>query len=291
MNPTRSPIRRTLREYRWSLALTYSLFALEMAGSLARPFFLGKAVDDLLVGETRGLLQLVGVHLGWLVIGMIRQLVDTRTFSSVYTRFITRLFEKTSDELDISRRSAYSSLAREIVEFLQYDLVYVLEAAYNVFGSLVILLFYDQTVVLICAVALVPVGLFSALYGRRTAALNVHKHDELEKQVDVIASEDPELIRAHYNALRTWQVKLSNQEAWNFGANELVILAVLAGSLLASTVLTGTPLKAGVLIALYNYVLRFTTGLDTIPYTIQRLAALRDILRRMNRTDVSPPAT
>jgi hypothetical protein len=145
-------------------------------------------------------------------------------------------------------------------------------------------------VVLICAAALVPVGLFSALYGRRTAALNVKKHDELEKQVDVISSEDPAVIREHYNALRTWQVKLSNQEAWNFGANELVILGVLAGSLLASTVYAGSPLKAGVLIALYNYVLRFTTGLDTIPYTIQRLAALRDILRRMNRTDVSPTA-
>ena len=163
MIPRPSPIRRTLSEYRWSIAITYSLFALEMAGSLARPYFLGKAVDDLLIGETTGLLQLVSVHLAWLLVGMARQLVDTRTFSAIYTRFITSLFEKTSDELDISRRSAYSSLAREIVEFLQYDLVYVLEAAYNVFGSLVILLFYDRTVVLICAAALVPVGAFSLL--------------------------------------------------------------------------------------------------------------------------------
>lgn len=285
MPSARSPIRRALRQYRWAILLAYVLFAIEMAGSLARPYFLGKAVDGLLVGDFTGLSQLVAVHLGWLLVGMIRQLYDTRTFSAVYTTFITGLFDNTAVTFDISRRSAYSSLSREIVEFLQYDLVYVIEAAYNVIGSLVILLFYDRTVVLVCMASLVPVAGFSALYGRRTAALNVHKHDELEKQVDIIASEDPVLIREHYNTLRRWQMKLANQEAWNFGANELIVLAVLAGSLLASTVLAGAPLKAGVLVALYNYVLRFTTGLDTIPYTIQRLAALRDILRRMNRVD------
>jgi hypothetical protein len=284
-----SPIRRTLNEYRWLLALTYALFALEMAGSLARPFFLGKAVDGLLVGDYAGLTQLVAVHLGWLTVGVARQVIDTRTFSSVYTTFITRLFDRTDSGLDISRRSAYSSLSREIVEFLQYDLVYVIEAAYNVLGSLIILFFYDRSVVLVCLASLVPVSAFSMLYGRRTARLNVQKHDELERQVDIIASEDPALIREHYNTLRHWQVKLSNQEAWNFGANEVVVLAVLAGSLLASTVLAGSPLKAGVLVALYNYVLRFTTGLDTIPYTIQRLAALRDILLRMNRVDTPLP--
>ncbi len=285
MSMVQSPIRRVLREYRWPLVLTYSLFALEMLGSLARPYFLGAAVDGLLVRDFRGLWYLVGAHLSWLIVGTIRHTYDTRTFSSVYTSFVTRLFDRPFDSMDVSRRSAYSTLSRELVEFLQYDLVYVIEAAYNVIGSLIILLFYDRVTVLICLGALIPVGLLSVVYGRRTARLNVQKHDELEKQVNIIATNDPVVIRAHYDRLRTWQVKLSNQEAWNFGFNEFLVLFVLAGSLLASTVFSGAMLKAGVLIALYNYVLRFTTGLDTIPYTIQRLAALRDILRRVNRVD------
>ena len=285
MTIPQSPIRRVLREYRWSLFLTYALFALEMLGSLVRPYYLGAAVDGLLVRDFDGLWRLVAVHSAWLVVGTIRHAYDTRTFASVYTSFVTRLFDRPFDVLDVSRRSAYSTLSREIIEFLQYDLVYVIEAAYNVVGSLIILLFYDRATVLICLGALIPVGWLSVLYGRRTARLNVQKHDELEKQVNIIATNDPVTIRAHYERLRSWQVKLSNQEAWNFGFNEVVVLAVLAGSLLASTVFAGAALKAGVLIALYNYVLRFTTGLDTIPYTIQRLAALRDILRRINRVD------
>ena len=282
-----SPIRRVLNEYRWSLILTYTLFALEMLGSLMRPYFLGTAVDGVLVRQFGGLRDLVLVHLAWLLIGMARHAYDTRTFSAVYTTFVTRLFDRSFAGLDVSRRSAYSTLSREIIEFLQYDLVYVIEAVYNVVGSLIILMFYDRVVVLICLATLIPVGLLSALYGRRSARFNVHKHDELEKQVDYITTNDPVVIREHYNRLRHWQVKLSNQEAWNFGATELMVLIVLAGSLLASTVYAGEALKAGVLIALYNYVLRFTTGLDTIPYTIQRLAALRDILKRIGRVDAT----
>ena len=285
MKEPRSPIRRVLREYRWALSLTYALFALEMLGVLARPYFLGAAMDGLLAGRFVELIQLVGVHLVWMAIGVFRHAYDTRTFSSVYTTFITRLLDRSSSGVDLSKRSAYSALSREIIEFLQYDLIYVIEAVYNVLGSIIILSFYDRTVVAICLAALVPVSAFSLLYGKRAARLNAHRHDELERQVDVIITDDPLLIRAHYDRLRHWQVKLSNQEAWNFGANELVVILVLAGSLYTSTVLGGTVHQAGALIALYNYVLRFTTGLDTIPYTIQRLAALRDILRRVNRVD------
>ena len=33
---------------------------------------------------------------------------------------------------------------------------------------------------------------------------------------------------------------------------------------------------------IYNYILKFAAGLETVPYTIQRMSALKDILRRMN---------
>jgi hypothetical protein len=33
---------------------------------------------------------------------------------------------------------------------------------------------------------------------------------------------------------------------------------------------------------MYVYLLKFASGLETIPYTVQRLGALRDILRRVS---------
>ena len=33
---------------------------------------------------------------------------------------------------------------------------------------------------------------------------------------------------------------------------------------------------------MYTYLLKFASGLETIPYTVQRLGALKDILRRVS---------
>jgi hypothetical protein len=60
------------------------------------------------------------------------------------------------------------------------------------------------------------------------------------------------------------------------------VLLCVAGSLLASTRTVRVPLEAGSIIGMYVYLLKFASGLETIPYTVQRLGALRDILRRVS---------
>lgn len=281
-----TPLRRVFAQHRSRLVLTYVLFAVEMLGTLLRPLFLGRAVDGLLDGHYLGLIELVGVHAAYLVAGTLRHLYDTRTFTAIYTEFVTRLLAREIGHEDVSRLSAHSQLARQFVDFLEYDFNYVVEAAYNIVGSLVLLLFYDRTVVLICLLILVPVSRLSYLYGKRTEELAKGANDELERQVDIIASSDPVRIRDHYASLRRWQVRLSDQEAWNFGVMELLALVVVTVSLLATTDITSENLQAGSIIGIYQYIQKFTSGLDTIPYTVQRVAALRDLTRRMRLENV-----
>jgi hypothetical protein len=38
---------------------------------------------------------------------------------------------------------------------------------------------------------------------------------------------------------------------------------------------------AGSLFGIYSYILKFASGLDTIPYTMERLSSLSDITRRI----------
>ena len=47
-----NPIRRALGGHRNKLLLTYALFALEMLGSLLRPYLLGAAIDGLMRATT-----------------------------------------------------------------------------------------------------------------------------------------------------------------------------------------------------------------------------------------------
>ncbi len=68
---------------KYRLGITYALFSLEMAGSLLKPYFLGEAVNDLLRGGYEMLIVFLGVHLVWLVVGMLRMRYDTRTYSTI----------------------------------------------------------------------------------------------------------------------------------------------------------------------------------------------------------------
>ena len=268
-------------KHKYQLIFTYSLFSLEMLGNLLRFYFFGEAINDLIRGSYRGLIVLTAVHLAYLVIGTIRHMYDTRTYSAIYTSLVTKFLSRRFSKIEVSKLSAHSTLAREFVDFLEHDLVYVIEAAYNLLGSLILLFFYDKTVVLVCLAILLPVIAVSYFYGKRMRQLNQLKNDELEKQVDTISTGNNTSIREHYNNLRKWQVRISDKEAWNFGFMEIMVLIAIGVSLLVSTNMHNSAVLAGSLFGIYSYILKFASGLDTIPYTVQRLSSLSDITRRI----------
>jgi ABC-type multidrug transport system fused ATPase/permease subunit len=286
-------LKQIMQQHRYRLVLTYILFSLELVGNLMRPFFLGIAINDLLKGSYQGLILLSVVHMSWLIIGMIRHRLDTRTYSAIYTSLVTKFLSRKYNKANVSKLSAHSTLAREFVDFLEFDLVYVMEAIFSIFGSLILLFFYDTSVVLVCLGILLPVIGFSYLYGKKMNNLNKQKNDELEKQVDTISTGNNILIREHYDNLRKWQVRISDQEAWNFGIMELMVMVVMGLSLLITNKTMGTGIEAGSLIGIYSYIQRFVSGLDTIPYTVQRLSSLNDITRRieLHEDDLGKPDT
>lgn len=285
-------LKQIMLQHRNRLVLTYILFSLEMLGNLLRPFFLGVAINDLIKGSYQGLILLSSVHLGWLLIGTIRHRLDTRTYSAIYTSLVTKFLARRYNKSDVSKLSAHSNLAREFVDFLEYDLIYIIEALYSIFGSLILLFFYDTSVVLVCLSILLPVVAISYLYGKRMKMLNKQKNDELEKQVDVITTGNTHLIKQHYDNLRKWQIRISDQEAWNFGLMEILVMVVIGVSLLITNKTAGAGIEAGSLVGIYSYIQRFVSGLDTIPYTVQRLSSLNDITRRIELQEedlTSPP--
>ena len=58
-------------------------------------------------------------------------------------------------------------------------------------------------------------------------------------------------------------------------------MIVIGISLLLTNKAAGSGIEAGSLIGIYSYIQKFVSGLDTIPYTVQRLSSLHDITRRI----------
>lgn len=274
-------LKNLFSKHKYQLFITYSLFTVETVGGLLRYYFFGEAVNDIIKGSYIGLIVLAAVHLVYLSVGTLRHMYDSRTYSAIYTSLVTKLLSRRINQFHVSKLSAHSTLAREFVDFLEQDLVYVLEAFYNLAGSLIILFFYDKTIALICLAILAPVMMVSYVYGKRMNRLNKERNDELEKQVDVISTANKIKIQQHYNNLRKWQIKISNKEALNFGFMELMVLVVITVSLMVSKSIHNPAMMAGSLFGIYSYILKFTSGLDTIPYTVQRLSSLNDIAKRI----------
>ena len=274
-------LKKLIQAHKGRLVLTYILFALEMTGSLMRPFFLGMAINDLIKGSYHGLILLSGIHFLYLVVGTLRHMLDTRTYSAIYTSLVTTFLSRRIQASEVSRLSAHSTLAKELVDFLEFDLVYVFEAVFNIFGSLLLLFFYDPAVVLLCFIIMIPVVITSYFYGKKMRRLNQLKNDELEQQVNVISAANKPAMQRHYKNLRNWQIRISDQEAWSFGIMEILVLVVIGASLLITHKVSGTTILAGNLVGIYNYILKFVSGLDTIPYTVQRLTSLSDITSRI----------
>jgi ABC-type multidrug transport system fused ATPase/permease subunit len=274
-------LKKLMQQHKYQLLLTYFLFTIEMIGLLLRPFFLGYAINDLVKGSYNGLIYLCIIHIAYLIVGTIRHIYDTRTYSAIYTSLVTKFLSRKFHNSEVSKLSAHSNLAKEFVSFLETDLVYVVEALYNIVGALIMLSIYNANLVWLCLIILIPVLFLSKYYGKKMERLYKLKNDELEKQVDIIASGNRNIIYRHYSNLRTWQIKISNQEAFNFGFMEILVMLVIGISLLITTKATNTAILAGDLVGIYSYILKFVSGLDTIPYTVERYSTLKDITKRI----------
>jgi ABC-type multidrug transport system fused ATPase/permease subunit len=271
-----------IRQHKWKLTITYCLFSVEMLGLIIRPFLLGNAVNQLLEKKYTGLLILGIVHIGYIIVGTVRHMYDTRTYATIYSELVTSFLIKNRQFLSTSKLSAHSTLSREFVDFLEHDLIFVVEALYNVVGAFIFLLLYKSTLAYVCLAFLFPISIISYYYGKSMQLLNLHKNDELEKEVDCIESGNVKDIQNHYNKLKKWQIRISDKEAYNFGIMELFVLAIICISLLITTS-NNTIILAGDIIGIYFYLLKFTAGLDTVPYIFQRLSSLKDIANRIGK--------
>ena len=60
-----------------------------------------------------------------------------------------------------------------------------------------------------------------------------------------------------------------------------MVMAVIGLALLIVTKTSTTAILPGALFGIYNYILKFANGLDTIPYMVQKITSLGDITKRI----------
>ena len=226
----------------------------------------------------------MGQYCGHLIVSLARRVYDARAFNGIYTDIVTETVNRQRRRgANVSRISARSALSRAYAEFYQQHLPIILQAAYSVCGSLLILGLYDRCLIALCLSLVVPLVLLSRMYHRRTMPLNAGLHDELEREVEVIETGSTDDVHGHFARVARWRIELTDSEARNFVVMEGFVLVLIVVSLDRSCRMGDA--KAGDIFAIFRYVIMFVTGLDAIPFMIQQVSRLQDIGRRLRECD------
>ena len=154
-------------------------------------------------------------------------------------------------------------MSRVYVEFFEQHVPMMIRAFYAIVGSLLLLGWYEWTLVPYCLALILPAVILNAAYGRKSLKLSGKLHDRFELEVAVIGRNQPDEVREHYDDVARTRVKLSDAEAVNFSLMEFFVLGVLVAALLQFC--RGADAQPGDIFAVFRYVIMFILGLDSVP--------------------------
>ena len=260
------------KTYRLKITGTMSLLTVERMLGVAVPFVLGVAINDLIDGNLRGIWWLVALESLAVSIGTVRRLYDTRVYAGIYTDIADNTAQR--DDISVSRRAARLGLARELVDFFEWELPELFAALIGVCGAIVMLMYLLPTVGGLSVAAALVVGSVFMFSRGRMFSLNKLLNNELERQVSMLESGREFPRRRHLSRLARWRINLSDLEATNFAVADLVLVSLIIGSVVL-TVRAG--LSVGEVFAVLTYLLGAVDNLIILPWTYQQLIRAREI--------------
>jgi ABC-type multidrug transport system fused ATPase/permease subunit len=269
-----------LRTHRLAIGITYSLTLIEMGCTIAYPALTGLAVDGLVNRNFQGLIMLTSVWLLHLVIAFIRHRYDTRVFMNIYAEIAARtaVFQQKRGR-SLSKISARVELARDIVNFFETEIPAVFHNLVAVVGSLLMLFVYDIHAGLIAMLVLLPMGGVNAWYWKKALRLNTGINNQIEREVDALATARLFIINRHFRLMRRWRIALSDAESWTWATTEIATIVALIFVLIDFTQSPG--FTAGSIYAILAYVYDYLGGLDDVPNVVNNLAKLKDVRERL----------
>lgn len=270
----------TLRLYQWRIAFTYTLTLIEDLLELSYPWATGIAINGVLEGHMEQTAPLIIAWTARSTIGLIRRMYDTRLYTEIYNRIVElTIMRQRRAGIPATRVAARSAMSREFVTFFEKDVATLVTTMVGIFGSLGMLLWYDLIIGAMMAGLFLPVVIVNNSYVRKSYAFNRELNNQLEEEVNAIDSADAKQVKDHFNAVRSWRVKLSDAEAFNWSIIEVLSILLMVGVLVRITYMD--EISAGEIFAMIVYVWQFMENLDNVPELLQQLARLHDIRKRI----------
>lgn len=275
-------IKELLKTNYKSLLFVYLLFLAESILILLYPMVLGNSVDYFISKDYNYTIILALVLGGFILTSYFRRIVDTKVFSTMYRKLILKYIEgQLEKKTSTSTITARTNMLNSIVSFLEVDLPYIFYAFFSVIGSITIIMIkYNLIIGLVTLGSLVPILLVSNYFRKKLSQRYSESNDLHEKDVEIINSLDKTKIKHHYINKNFLSIKISNLDAKNNLFNDFINYTLIVLVLFLYSIIE-TP-TIGSIMGLYQYVIKYTSGVLMFPNLILRYEYLKDVIKRIN---------
>jgi hypothetical protein len=264
------------------LILAYGLFVLESVILLLYPLVLGNTIDKIINKEYYYVLYLILVLGLFMLTAYFRRIYDTKIFTTLYRKVVLEYINKEINiGKDTSTINARSSMLRSIVDFLEVDFPYMFHSLFSIIGSVIIIsVNYNLYVGIFVGFFIIPILISSKYFSKKLSVKYSESNDLQEKDVNILSTVNSIKIKHHYIDKNLLQIRISNIDAkYNF-INEFINYSLIILSLVMFTLFESV--TVGTIMALYQYIIKFTQGAFTIPNLTIRYLYLKDVIGRIS---------
>jgi ABC-type bacteriocin/lantibiotic exporter with double-glycine peptidase domain len=277
---------RLVLGFKGPVSITWLLLLLENALMALMPLLIGLAIDGLLDKQTQALFLLGGAIAVLIVLAVGRRMYDTRAYGTIKLE-LGKEVEQRLHGLPVSVRNTRQGLANELIAFLEVQLPEIFSASIQILVSAIVLASLHWLLGWAALGLVVTMMLVYSLGHRYFYDYNRGLNSQMERQVALLSSDKHVQARQHgafhrhLHRLKDWQVKLSDMEAWVYGAIFGLITLFICHNLWISVSLVN--ISAGMLFTIITYSWEFAEAALALPMGLQSWTRLSEISTRLNQ--------
>lgn len=266
------------KQYKYELLLIYTYMLIAEGLLLLQPYFLGKTIDGLLVGNWNWLIGLVLVYAGSTMFIYKRMVYDTKVYTKIYNNIVMEFIHKT--DVDNSSKVARTDMAHQIVDVLESYVHYYISVIVTVLGSLVFVMRGSMITGFIVLGCVFPIMFIVFKFYKKIKQATVVGNNQYEKKVDVINRSNKDEITSFFNRRRKLWIYGSTLQGKNWFWVNAVKYTFLVTALIVF-IKTSDKLSQGDIIAMYSYISNFLVSLMSIPVGVEAYSRILDVLKRI----------
>ena len=269
-----------LKRYKWKIALIYVYIILAQGLFLLEPYFLGKAIDGLLVGDYTFLWLLFGAHLGENIFMYKRMVYDIRVYTQIYNEIVREYLDRDTVS-DTSSKVARTEMLHTVIDFIEHHLHYYISAIMTIVGSLYFVFIQDAYTGWIMIGCLPFIILIVLKFYKKIAQGMKVGNSHYEQKFGIMDSQDDSRIDTFYARRRKVIIAQSTVAArhwFSLNGTKTVFLVIA----LAVFTHESVGLSHGAAISIYTYINQFLVSLMSVPVFIEIYTRIRDVVKRIS---------